>query len=514
MNLLSDPILTLSEGGRVSLAGLFAAMAGGRVRGFPALRPHQRPAWHMFLVQLGALALWTAGRADSPFPTDEAEWVSTLRRLTPDHPDGAPWRLVVEEPDKPAFMQAPVPNGSKLSAVATPDALDMLITARNHDLKQAVADQAELEDWIYALVSLQTCEGYGGSGKNGVARMNGGSSSRPMLGLAPTHDRDMSLDPSAWWTRDVRCVLAARAGDEKGVIGCPGGPALLWCIDWPEGKQLDVRDLDPWFIEICRRVRLVENEGRISALCGTSKAARIDAKAFNGNVGDPWVPVHKTDCKSLTLGIHGDFDYKTVCDLIFSGNWEIPLLARAGNGETGGMLLVTEAFARGNSKTEGFKSRTVVVPGKVVPFFTSDTTATLSKAQISEIEGFDKALRDALALMAAGGEKPHKGHYAHTRSARARFNRAADRLFFPSLWRRVEAGSNGGNAAFEAKFRFLSKLKKAAKTELDTALPAIPCSTIRRPKAEARARREFMRTLRNNDACRDLFDLEETGARV
>ena len=194
MNLITDPILTLSDGDRVSLPALFAAMAEGRVRGFPALRPHQRPAWHMFLVQLGALALWQAGRED--VPKEAADWVVYLRKLTRDHAGDAPWRLVVEERRKPAFLQPPDPGGLRWKTVETPDALDLLITSRNHDLKQAVAQYGAAEDWVFALVSLQTSEGYGGKGNHGIARMNGGSSSRPMLGLASSRTGDVSVDPS------------------------------------------------------------------------------------------------------------------------------------------------------------------------------------------------------------------------------------------------------------------------------------------------------------------------------
>ena len=478
----------------------------------------------MFLVQLGALAL--RGARSDDLPEDEGDWAEALRGLAPNHADDAPWRLVAVEPDKPAFLQAPEPAGLKWSTVATPDALDMLITARNHDLKQSMAKQATAEDWVYALVSLQTCEGYGGrdpsvgGGYNGIARMNGGSSSRPMLGLAPSRDRDTSdedtsVDPSSWWARDVRRLSAQRAlGPENG-IGLEGGPALLWCLDWPEGEQLDLHDLDPWFIEICRRVRLTEAGDVISARRSTSKAARIDARAFKGNVGDPWTPVHKTEGKSLTLG-HGDFDYARLCDLLFSGNWKVPLLAQPGNEETEDMLLVAEALARGNSKTEGFKSRIVLVPGKAVPLFSSETVATLSKAQMEEIKGFDAAIRYALALMAAGGNRDQKAikkhHYVLTISSRVRFNRAADRLFFPSLWRRVAAESQSDDALFEAKHAFLDNLMKAAKAELQTALPAIPCATLLRPRAEARAWRAFMGTLRGKDACRVLFNREEVNA--
>lgn len=491
MNLLQDPVLTLAGRTRGSLPALFAAMARGEVEGFPALRPHQRPAWHMFLVQLGALALWTAGRDDPPL--DVETWAEDLRRLTPDHPDDSPWRLAVADRSKPAFLQAPAPDGLKWSEVATPDALDMLIAARNHDLKQAVARQATAEDWTYALVSLQTCEGYGGRGNNGIARMNGGSSSRALLGLAPARGNDMSINPSAWWARDVKLLVAARKKGGHSHFGKPGGPAVLWCLDWPEGRQLDIRTLDPWFIEICRRVRLTESGGRLSANRATSKGTRIDAKALNGNAGDPWAPVKTSDGKSLTLGENRDFDYGLLCDLLLPGNWTRPLLACPGDGETGDMVVVAEAFARGNSKTGGFKSRVVPVPERVVALLSSDDVGRLASAQMEEIESFDKALGYALALAAAGGKTDDgavgKKQFARARPARARFDRAADRLFFPSLWRRAGAATEGDDAIFEAKRAFLADLWEAANTEFEAALPSIPCPVVLRPRAEARARR-------------------------
>ena len=66
MNLLTDPLIAVSNGEQKSLPGLFSAMVRGEVQGFPAMRPHQRPAWQMFLVQLAALAAWKAGWADLP----------------------------------------------------------------------------------------------------------------------------------------------------------------------------------------------------------------------------------------------------------------------------------------------------------------------------------------------------------------------------------------------------------------------------------------------------------------
>lgn len=501
MNLLTNPVVSTSSRECLSFPALLAAMAQGKVAQFPALRPHQRAAWHMFLVQLAALALWKAKETDPP--NDSATWVALLRGLTPDHPDDAPWRMVVEDLSKPAFLQPPAPNGLKWSPVATPDALDLLITARNHDLKQAVARAAEAEDWLFALVSLQTSDGYGGKDNYGIARMNGGSSSRPMLGLAPAQGKDYALNPSAWWKRDVKRLLAERQAGQGLELGREGGAALLWCLDWPEGRQLDLLELDPWFIEICRRVRLVRTEKALSAVRATSKASRINAKAHHGNVGDPWAPVHKGDGKSLTLG-GGDFGYRKMAELLF-GDWKVPSLATLGPEEketAGDMLLVAEALSRGNSKTEGFKSRVIPVPYTAVRLFQSPDAAEISTTQVNEIKAFDEALRNAIALLAGRGDWDNvgKSQYDVSRPARERFDRIADRLFFPHLWKRLAAESSDDlQAADTAGHSFRRALYGAARAELTTALPGIPCAAIQRPKAEARAWRAFYFRVGNLD---------------
>ena len=517
VNLLLDPVLSLAEGEKVSLPGLFAALARGEARGFPALRPHQRPAWHMFLVQLGALAAWNA--PGEPIPEDETGWVAALRRLTPEHADDAPWRLAVFDGRKPAFLQPPAPeagNAGRLNwrDAETPDALDMLITARNHDLKAAVARAAEAEDWVYALVSLQTCEGYGGAGNYGIARMNGGSSSRPMLGLASARAGEATPNPSAWWRRDVERLLAAR--NANGNASDPK-PALLWCLEWPEGAQLRVEDLDPWFIEVCRRVRLDRQAGqngqdeRLVARRAASRKPRIAAQHLQGNTGDPWAPVHREEGKGLTLG-SGDFDCRRLCELLFSGAWEVPLLCRAGSGESGPMLLVAEAFSRGNVRTEGFKSRTEPVPADMAPLLAPGMpAAVLADAQLGEIDVFDRALRDALATMAAGGRVARREHYRHGFATRNRFRRRADEFFFPSLWRRVRARA----AEHEAKRAFLADLLREALAELEVTIPATSCPAALRPLAEARARRRFHNRLwgaYSGFLARELRDLSEREA--
>ena len=509
MNLIIDPILS-HMGGKVSLPGLFSTMVRDEMVGFPALRPHQRPAWHMFLVQLAVLSLLTAGRRD--LPEDESVWRADLRSLTPDHEDDAPWQLFVNDNKKPAFLQPPYPVGLKWKKVTTPDELDLLITSRNHDFKQSVAKHATFEDWIFALVSLQTSAGYGGPRNYGIARMNGAFSSRPMLGLVPRLPRNVSnanfsVNFSAWWKRDVLNLLKLRLHKSK--IGI-SAPSLLWCLDWEEGEQLEFNKLDNLFIEVCRRVRLNINGGRLSATRANSSATRINAKMLHGNVDDPWAPVHKLEGKSFTLS--GEFDFKLLNRLIYSGDWRIPPLAKPAPDEKDDMLLLAEALARGDRKTEGFKSRTVLVPGNVVWIYSSETAATYSKAQIDEIKVFDKALRNALALMSAGGdmEADLNKHYNQTKHARYLFSKMVDRYFFYHLWHRLSVDTHSEDVKSKARYNFLSELMKAAKAELETALPTIPCTIIRRPRAEVRARRLFKDILRKSNVTQDLFPWKET----
>ena len=173
----------------------------------------------------------------------------------------------------------------------------------------------------------------------------------------------------------------------------------------------------------------------------------------------------------------------------------MPLLAKLGANETAtDSVLVAEALSRGNSKTEGFKSRIVPVPDTAVRLFQSEDAGKLSAIQLGEIKAFDEALRNAIALLAGRGdwERVGKSQYAISRPARERFDRVADRLFFPNLWLRLEAEKSSDlNASERTGREFRRALFDAANAELEASLSSIPCAAIQRPRAEARARRAF-----------------------
>jgi CRISPR system Cascade subunit CasA len=515
-NLLRDPLIRIETADgveRLSLPGVFAALTADRVESFPALRAHQAPAWHMFLAQLGAIAMHRAGLVEPP--EAPATWLEIVEALTKDEfPGDEPWQLVVADRSRPAFMQPPAPDDITLGKnVFAPDALDMLITSKNHDLKQAVASAAADDDWLFALVSLQTCEGFGGRDNYGVARMNGGSSSRALVGLAPiggAATRSTGVRTGTRFTRDVKQLVARRAALLEGLqVGYPneGGLALLWTLPWPQGAKLALAQLDPYFVEICRRIRLGRQGETLCANIGTSSASRINAEAFKGAIGDPWAPVHVLESKALTLGDEGEFDYKRIVELMFSGNWTPPMLATLGPGEdkdATNWVLIVQAFARGNSKTGGFKERFVPLTGRTAkrigPRFKE--LHDLAKQQIEEIKKVDTLLRNALALATAGGirDDVSEKHYIRTRPVRQRLNAYADQTFFDALWRRYEAEHSGvAESVAEARRAFVERLVTTAENLLAEAMADILCSAIQRPRAEARAERRFKSGLRHQD---------------
>ena len=494
-SLLDDPLIrvrTLPDGQQttLSLPELLVAMAHDGIRDFPALRPHQRHPWHAFLVQVAALALHQADQA-GPF-TDVASWRSGLIALTPDHPDGAAWCLVTP-PDRPALLQAPVPGGALggwKNQLQTPDQLDMLITSKNHDLKAARMTRHAPEDWLLALVSLQTQEGFLGAGNYGISRMNGGFASRPALGAMP---------PGGWgrrWWRDVQRLLSSRETVVREMgLRAEGGMGLVWMQPWSGNDSLSFAALDPFYVEICRRIRLVAPQDEIFALATGSKAARIEAKSRNGITGDPWMPIDQGAGKALTISAKG-FDYRLTAELLFGKKYLAPLAQTLQPSDgTEGIIILAQSVTRGQGKTEGYHERRIPISPRMRRSLLERKTDALAKLAEERVDAIAKVrgvLWTALGtLFDSGADKDRFSDGAKDKANlfAKPFEQFEDARFFD--------GPLGLNAEVEAdqpdeiRLRWYLDMVDRAEALLLDAFNAGPRSGERRYRAQAAALSRF-----------------------
>ena len=514
-NILTEPLIRLvnCDGSRVeaSLPEVYAALMADKVETFPVLRPHQRHAWHAFLVQLGAMAVY---RADLSEPPDEPQdWLRIIRGLTSDEfPDDEPWQLVADDITKPAFMQPPARSIDResdfKSTVVTPDELDMLVTSKNHDLKAAVAIQSAVDDWLYALITLQTMEGFSGQGNYGISRMNGGMSSRPAF--STTIDRR----PGVHVKRDILVLLEHRRSLIEEHLLADRGHTLLWVLPW-EGataEALAFNSLDPYYLEVCRRIRLRKHEdGRLYAVRSNSKAARIETKALKGMTGDPWTPVDLKGSKSLTLA-RGGFTYKRTAKYLFSSDWQRPALLKPTETEVrdeDSMTLVARGMVRGKGKTEGYYERVIPIRKRLQTAMqrqggTADI-GQIATSRIEDIARVQRILSHSIQVFLARGDSDDVSpeHRKRARPWLSRLDEHIDTTFFEDLQDEFEADDIGERE--RRRNEWLRGVVDHARSILAAAADSLPCPAIARYKARAGAESLFEGRIRGPQGLPSLF---------
>jgi CRISPR system Cascade subunit CasA len=423
-----------------TLPEVMTGLARGQELVFSALQPHQHLAWYAFLVQLGALALNQGGMTI----TDDFDWHAGLLRLSGGQHE--PWCLIVKDLALPALLQPPIPERLvKWTSMATePDDLDVLVASKNHDLKLYRMAQARPEHWLYALVNLQTTQGFLGSGNYGIARMNGGFSSRPMVGFMP------SADWSQRFRRDVTVLLASRARlvEEYG-FRAVGGLGLLWLEPWDGAKSLALEACDPFFIEICRRTRLEPGPTGVGIVsrASTSAVYRItqgeDGNKLTGNVGDPWMPIKKAKGTALTVSGKG-FDFELVQELLFGGDYRAGVAQELSAGDGNSPIFLAQVLVRGQGKTEGIHRREVIVPPKARKMLGKPEERSrlglLAKHRV-ELAGKAQALLRLPLHILMQGDPPKVDFKAKDGSDRwvRRFTREVDSIFFDAFWEALES---------------------------------------------------------------------------
>ena len=503
LNLLTDPLIRAQaasgQGYRLSLPQLLARLSAGEGLDFPLLRPHQQPAWHAFLVQLAFLTLELAGRDQAP--TEAADWQTLLRGLTPGHLADEPWHLVVDDWQKPAFLQSPCLPGAAADykrVLASAQEIDLLITSKNHDEKvgkMARLGANDADALVFALVSLQGFAGYLGAGNFNTMRMNGGFGSRAQFrlvfqrGAGPEFLRDLSvLLAQAETMRDTAIT--------EHQIGSALQHRLLWLAPWGT-DALQLATVHPLCLEVCRRIRLRRQGDVLQALTASSKSARVDAKLRNGVVLDPWVPLARDDKDGSTRALTAQaasFGYRYLAPILFDAQrYTLPLLALPTPAERSAGVLVAQVLVGGSGKTDGLLRREIPLRGKALRNF-ADARAELAlrARRFIEIAGDlqGKVLRPALLQFIDGSDDPDWKNRDFDKYAApwvAQFDQRVDALFFGALFSTLEAEL----ADQAAEAHWLQLLLPQARTLLATATEALPSRDRSREFARARADRVF-----------------------
>ncbi|MBF0175486.1 MAG: type I-E CRISPR-associated protein Cse1/CasA [Magnetococcales bacterium] len=497
-NLLTDAIFRIDTAtgtrDKRSLPGVLAGLTNDEIIAFVALQPYQAHAWHAFLVQLAAMALHRKGLATPP--TTEAHWRDLLRTLTPDWPQDEPWQLVVKDLSKPAFMQPPVPEkmlqGFK-NQCAQPDRIDVLVTAKNHDIKMARMGHAHPDNWVMALVSLQTMEGFMGAGNYGIARMNGGFASRPGVGVRPDPACAAHFRQDLDLLRKNRGLLLDQYPD---LYRKTDGISLLWLVPWDGQTTLPLTDLDPYFIEVCRRARLASAPSGVIASISTSKTTRIQAKDFKGVLGDPWTPI-KNDKENTSLTITGKgFDYATAAKLLLGDEHYRPSPAQTQDIKTQHREIefFARAMARGQGVSEGYHERRIPIPAPArVVLGRQQERAKLAEMANQRIQQCgtmaNKVLKPALLTMIQ--EAPEKLNFKDRRADPwlVHLDQRVDDTFFPALWRSLAMTPE------DAQADWLNFLRQTSLEIMESAKRTLIGGGARRYKTFVAAERTFFGSL-------------------
>lgn len=505
MNLLTDPLIRAETSDGVvhmSLPELLAALGEDRVESLPGLQRHQEDAFHIFLCYLAGAVL---AKQDQQSPIQTADfWREGIRQLT-SRDDDCAWTLLVPDLECPGFMQpALTPEAhsrlrDKVPKAITPDELDVLQTAKNHDVKRRRAVEPHVDAWVFALVSLQTMTGQMGRGNYGIVRMNSGTGSRTCVGLV------YDVRPGGRWSRDTRRLLSLR----DRLVQSPwpyrsDGLVLTWSEPWDLRTPISLSDLDPFFIESARAIRLVAHGDRVVGLGAGSTGCHINGEATKGVLGDPWTPLVLDGPKAWTV-TKPFFTPEKLRDLIFEDGFDASEMQRPDPSMEGQpcRLRASVLAPQGMGKTDGFHVAEVSIPSRASrQLFTQgpdrDRLDSLSKRAVNDAGVMQKSvLKPAiLSLLEAGPEKVNfdrREVAAWWGQAQGQFSEAWHADYFPWLWRTLEHTDPE-----TARLEWIQALRDKAFTVFKDSLKRFPHRIGRCYRARVRANGMFMGSLYKN----------------
>jgi len=503
-NLLIDRVFGVEkdsgERSSATLPELLEGIASGTIHTLTGISRHQLEPFHSFLCYLSGAVLVRAGVEDVHQSVNF--WAEQLRQLSGNNRDyDSAWKIIVEDPGQPAFMQPPIPEHDGIAAFKvlahSPDKLGVLQTAKNHDVKMQRMSALNEEAWVYALITLQTTSGFLGKGNYGICRMNGGFASRPFVHVV----EDDTL--KGRWREDTQRIMAlVRNNDSEHYLLRPKRPysldgcCLLWTLPWNGSSSLGLDDLHPFFIEVCRRVRLTELSSGVVALGKPTNSPRITvSKDVKGNVGDPWIPIKRRDEAALTLSERG-WTVELLRDLIVTHKEREPCALQKPLHSSSAAWFRAAVLVRGQGTTDGFHFARIRIPPQVHQLLLNSEAERERLAELSDIalewakNMRWKALRPALFALLEGGPD----HYPDQRGREfgawvdqwlSGYDQYWSDRYFPWLWEAVDRTPE------VAKARWYEEILSAARQVLNRAVKESPQRSGRRYRRVVRAESIF-----------------------
>ncbi len=339
--------------------------------------------------------------------------------------------------------------------------------------------------------------GFLGRGNQGISRMNSGFGSRAVVEVV--HSRR--------WGRRFREALPRLLRHRQEILQgpweyTPKGLVLVWLREWDGKDQISLSELDPFYIEICRRVRLFKTAQGLEARSVPADQPRIAAKALRGNVGDAWLPIDKAGKEgdqALTVssaGITADLLRR----ILFRDGIELTELQKPLPARKGKIWLAFSVLVRGQGKTDGFHEKWLLIPEEKRPLlFGAQVEEPLAKLAKTAIEFAGTMQRSVLkpavfTLLEGAPERlqlDRDAIDAWWRKLQSRFDALWSDDYFPWLWSVAEDFDRG-----EEERRWLERLKRHAETILKEAWSRLPIRHGRSFASRVAAERKFYKGIK------------------
>jgi hypothetical protein len=299
----------------------------------------------------------------------------------------------------------------------------------------------EPEHWVWTLINLQTSAA--SPDKFHFRSTRTGPSGRVYAGFRPG-----SLDEASWFLRDLAILRSMRS--HLLYRYREDGHAVLSLIPWDGDEQINSRNLDPFYLDVSRIVRLVQSPfGNPNLMAWTGSVSKKKEEAGDkkvkgrvtpmlGNTGDIWTPLAttKNGITSFTTDETG-FRYDKIHEIMY-GEHPCPPAAhiRPADGMepvfyVAGLILDQKHAAN----SLGFHER--MIP--VTPHYYADDSpehtrlAAKSAAMVQAVSVAESCLREALRQMfPRKGTPPKDQPILHTHIDE--YDRAVDGLYFEALF--------------------------------------------------------------------------------